>query len=468
MLSGILIFNQKGENLIFRAFRNDCRPRLADVFRIQVISNAQVRSPILTLGSTTFSHVKHENIYLVAITKSNANAALVFEFLYRLIQLGRGYFGKFDEEAVKNNFVLVYELLDGLWLPPPAFLPSCPRLLLLLPPRFPLTTPMCPEIIDFGYPQNTETDTLKMYITTEGVKSERAVEDSAKITMQATGALSWRKADVKYRKNEAFVDVIEDVNLLMSATGAVLRADVTGQIIMRAYLSGTPECKFGLNDRLLLDNDGQLSLPSGNRMGSKATKAAAGSVTLEDCQFHQCVKLGKFDSDRIISFVPPDGEFELMRYRATENVNLPFKVHAIVNEVGKTKVEYSIGVRANFGSKLFATNVVVRIPTPLNTARITERCTQGKAKYEPSENNIVWKIGRFTGQSEFVLSAEAELTSMTNQKAWSRPPLSLNFSLLMFTSSGLLVRYLKVFEKSNYSSVKWVRYMTRAGSYEIR
>lgn len=118
MLSGILIFNQKGENLIFRAFRNDCRPRLADVFRIQVISNAQVRSPILTLGSTTFSHVKHENIYLVAITKSNANAALVFEFLYRLVGLGRGYFGKFDEEAVKNNFVLVYELLDGGRFPP--------------------------------------------------------------------------------------------------------------------------------------------------------------------------------------------------------------------------------------------------------------------------------------------------------------------------------------------------------------
>ncbi len=113
MLSGILVFNQKGENLIFRAFRSDCRPRLADVFRIQVISNSQVRSPILTLGSTTFSHVKHENIYLVAVTKSNANAALVFEFLYRLIALGKGYFGKFDEEAVKNNFVLVYELLDG-------------------------------------------------------------------------------------------------------------------------------------------------------------------------------------------------------------------------------------------------------------------------------------------------------------------------------------------------------------------
>lgn len=37
--------------------------------------------------------------------------------------------------------------------------------------------------------------------------------------------------------------------------GTILRADVSGQILMRAYLSGTPECKFGLNDKLLLDKD---------------------------------------------------------------------------------------------------------------------------------------------------------------------------------------------------------------------
>ena len=47
MLSGVLLFNQKGELLIMRSFRQDMRPRLADVFRIQVISNAQIRSPIV-------------------------------------------------------------------------------------------------------------------------------------------------------------------------------------------------------------------------------------------------------------------------------------------------------------------------------------------------------------------------------------------------------------------------------------
>src|SRR6185436_13563304 len=76
-------------------------------------SNTDVRSPIITLGSTSFFHVRHENLYIVAVTKCNANAALVFEFCYRLINIGKAYFGKLDEEAVKNNFVLVYELLDG-------------------------------------------------------------------------------------------------------------------------------------------------------------------------------------------------------------------------------------------------------------------------------------------------------------------------------------------------------------------
>ncbi|KAI7850007.1 Mu homology domain-containing protein [Circinella umbellata] len=428
MISAFFIYNQKGEVLISRLYRHDLKRSVADIFRIQVISNTDVRSPIITLGSTSFFHVRHENLYIVAVSRWNANAALVFEFCYRVVNIGRSYFGKFDEEAVKNNFVLIYELLD--------------------------------EILDFGYPQNSETDTLKMYITTEGVKSERAVEDSSRITIQATGAISWRRSDIKYRKNEAFIDVIESVNLLMSNTGTILRSDVAGQILMRAYLSGTPECKFGLNDKLLLDKDIVNKQPNARR---------ANAVEIDDCQFHQCVKLGRFDNDRTISFIPPDGEFELMRYRTTENVNLPFKVHPVVNEIGKTRVEYKINVKANFSPKLYANNVILRIPTPLNSAKVEVKVgSGGKAKYAPSENCIIWKIPRFQGQAEFTLSGEAELTAMTHKRVWSRPPISMDFQVLMFTSSGLLVRFLKVFEKSGYQSVKWVRYMTKAGSYQIR
>jgi AP-1 complex subunit mu len=63
-----------------------------------------------------------------------------------------------------------------------------------------------------------------------------------------------------------------------------------------------PELRLGLNDKILFDN-----------LGRSASKAKA--IEMEDVQFHQCVRLARFENDRTISFIPPDGEFELMSYR---------------------------------------------------------------------------------------------------------------------------------------------------------
>lgn len=423
MISAFFVFNQKGEVLISRLYRTDFKRSIADVFRIQVISNSDVRSPIITLGSTSFFHVRVNNLYVVAVTKANANAALIFEYSYRFISIAKSYFGKVDEESVKNNFVLIYELID--------------------------------EIIDFGYPQNSETDTLKTYITTESIiSSAYAAEESSKITTQATGTTSWRRGDVKYKKNEAFVDVVETINLSMSAKGTVLRSDVDGHIQMRAYLTGTPECKFGLNDKLVID---------------KNDRGASDAIELDDCRFHQCVRLNEFDTSRTISFIPPDGEFELMRYRATSNVKIPLRVIPTVNEVGTRQVTYSVTVRASFDSKLSATNVVLKIPTPLNTATVDCKVATGKAKYVPAENVAVWKIARMQGGQECTFTATADLTYTTVRQAWARPPIDVDFQVLMFTASGMIVRFLKVFEQNNYHSIKWVRYLTKAsGTYQIR
>ena len=37
----------------------------------------------------------------------------------------------------------------------------------------------------------------------------------------------------------------------------------------------------------------------------------------QDVTFHPCVNLGRFNAEKVVSFVPPDGEFELMKYRCT-------------------------------------------------------------------------------------------------------------------------------------------------------
>ena len=164
----------------------------------------------------------------VAVSQGNAQVAIAFQFLHELVKVLKNYFGTFDEDAIRNNFVLIYELLD--------------------------------EVLDYGYPQNCSTDVLKMYITQEGTRSAAADKAAQQaVTIQATGAISWRKEGIKYRKNELFIDVVENCNLMMSSKGTILRNDVSGAILVKCYLSGTPECKFGLNDKLLLDNEAKAS-----------------------------------------------------------------------------------------------------------------------------------------------------------------------------------------------------------------
>jgi len=368
------------------------------------------------------------------------NATLVLEFLYRMIEIFKSYFdNQFNEEQVRSNFVLIYELLD--------------------------------EILDFGYPQNTASDILKLYITqvgdqniSEKIKSITGnTADINKVTIQATGVNSWRREGIKHRKNEIWIDDIESVNLLMSSKGDVLRADVAGQVVMKAQLTGMPECKFGVNDKVVLENE---RASKEHNSGSK--KRGGSGIEIDDVTFHQCVKLGRFDSDRTITFIPPDGEFELMKYRTSENINLPFKVLPVVT-VSKTRVEYKVHVKANFNPNLIATHVVLKIPCPKNTATWRIQTIVGKAKYSAETSCIVWKIRSFPGDGDFNMAADIDmLATTTNKGVWARPPISMEFQVPGFTASGLMVRFLKVHEKSNYQTTKWVRYLTKGGQYEIR
>jgi AP-2 complex subunit mu-1 len=83
-------------------------------------------------------------------------------------------------------------------------------------------------------------------------------------------------------------------------------------------------------------------------------------VAIDDCQFHQCVKLSKFESEHSISFIPPDGEFELMRYRTTKDIQLPFRAIPLVREVSRNKMEVKVVIKSNFKPSLLAQKIEVR------------------------------------------------------------------------------------------------------------
>jgi AP-2 complex subunit mu-1 len=191
------------------------------------------------------------------------------------------------------------------------------------------------------------------------------------------------------------------------------------------------------------------------------------AVEIDDCTFHRCVRLGKFDSERTITFIPPDGEFELMRYRVTQ-ASQPFRLIPTIREEGKTKLLLNLKVQADFQEDRKASSVVIKFPVPTTTASARISVSKGRARFEPGERAIVWRISSMPGRSEITMQADVDLLPSTREKQWNRPPISMDFQIQMISVSGVQVRFLKVYEKSSYTTNRWVRYLSKAGEYQQR
>jgi len=418
-MSAVFVLDMKGKSLISRDYRGDIDMSVIEKFLPLVLDQEEesIQTPIVISGDVTFVYIKYNNLYIACTTKINANAALIFSFLHKLVQVFREYFKELEEESIRDNFILIYELLD--------------------------------ELSDFGYPQTTETKILQEFITQQSHKLETAPRPPPAVT----NAVSWRTEGLKYRKNEVFLDVIESVNLLVNTNGNVLRSEIVGSVKMKVYLTGMPELRLGLNDKVLFENTG--------RSKSKA-------VELEDTKFHQCVRLSRFENDRTISFIPPDGEFELMSYRLNTHVKPLIWIESVIEKHSHSRVEYMIKAKSQFKKRSTANNVEIIIPVPEDADSPKFKTTVGSVKYAPEKSSIIWTIKSFQGGKEFLMRAHFGLPSVESEETEGRPPISVKFEIPYFTVSGIQVRYLKIIEKSGYQALPWVRYITQNGDYCLR
>ncbi|KAG7467724.1 AP-1 complex subunit mu-1 [Solea senegalensis] len=418
--SAVYVLDLKGKVLVCRNYRGDVDMSEIEHFMTLLMDKEEegTLSPILAHGGVRFMWIKHNNLYLVATSKKNASVSLVFSFLYKIVQVFSEYFKELEEESIRDNFVIIYELMD--------------------------------ELMDFGYPQTTDSKILQEYITQEGHKLDTG---APRPPATVTNAVSWRSEGIKYRKNEVFLDVIESVNLLVSANGNVLRSEIVGSIKMRVFLSGMPELRLGLNDKVLFENTG---------------RGKSKSVELEDVKFHQCVRLSRFENDRTISFIPPDGEFELMSYRLNTHVKPLIWIESVIEKHSHSRIEYMIKAKSQFKRRSTANNVEIHIPVPTDADSPKFKTTVGSVKWVPENSEIVWSIKSFPGGKEYLMRAHFGLPSVEAEDKEGKPPISVKFEIPYFTTSGIQVRYLKIIEKSGYQALPWVRYITQNGDYQLR
>ncbi|KAG6384778.1 hypothetical protein SASPL_153596 [Salvia splendens] len=420
--SALFVLDIKGRCLISRDYRGNVSTAEVERFfskHLEKEGDMESHGPICYDNGVSYVFIQHSNVYILAASRQNSNAATLLVFLHRVVHVLKHYFEKLEEESLKDNFVVVYELLD--------------------------------EIMDFGYPQYTEAKILSEFIKTDAYR----MEASQKPPMAVTNAVSWRSEGILYRTNEVFLDVVEKVNLLVNSNGQIIRSEVNGALKMQTRLSGMPECKLGLNDRVLMESQNQ----------SSRVKA----IDLEDIKFHQCVRLARFENDRTISFIPPDGTFDLMTYRLSTQVKPLVWVEARIERHSRSRVEMLVKARSQFKERSTATSVMIELPLPPDATSPTVKTSIGYAKYAPEKDALLWTIKSFPGNKEFLLKAEFKLPSVLSEDAVDRKaPICVKFEIPYFTVSGMQIRYLKIIEKSGYQALPWVRYITIAGDYELR
>ncbi|VVA38619.1 PREDICTED: AP-3 complex subunit [Prunus dulcis] len=150
------------------------------------------------------------------------------------------------------------------------------------------------EMIDNGFPLTTEPNIMREMIAPPNIVNKMLsvmTGNSSNMSDTLPGATSscipWRTTDLKYANNEVYVDLVEEMDAIVNRDGVLVKCEIYGEVEVNSYLSGVPDL----------------------------TLSFANPSILDDVRFHPCVRFCPWESQQILSFVPPDEQFKLISYR---------------------------------------------------------------------------------------------------------------------------------------------------------
>jgi len=411
-----------GEVFLEKHYRGKTSRQVCDFFWDEVSKreNYEEVPPIMTMGRFYLLSIYRESMWLLSVVTTEVPPLLVFEFLHRIMDVFKDYFGTVDELSLKENFSTVYQLLE--------------------------------EMMDNGYPLTTEPNALKSMIKppTMGLRLKQAATGASMVVEDlpdvASSAIPWRKTGVKYSNNEIFIDLVEEVDSILDPNGQVVSSEVQGVVEVNCRLSGMP-------DLLLIFTEPEL---------------------IDDCSFHPCVRYNRFERDKVVSFVPPDGKFELMRYRVntphlvvaplfcTPQINMPATSNngSVNISLGKRTVTSLISKK----KKNTITNVEVNFAFPKSVRTADLKGSTGEVIYDEAAKTVKWKVGKLHSNKNASLTGALMLEGARPEES---PTLELGWEVPMTSVSGLAISSLNM-SNEKYTPYKGVRTITRAGKFQVR
>ncbi|XP_015072013.1 AP-3 complex subunit mu isoform X2 [Solanum pennellii] len=275
--------------------------------------------PVIASPTHYLFQVNREGVTFLACTQVEMPPLMAIEFLCRVADVLSEYLGGLNEDLIKDNFVIVYELLD--------------------------------EMIDNGFPLTTEPNILREMIAPPNIVSKVLsvvtgnTSNMSNTLPGATGScVPWRKTDLKHSSNEVYVDLVEEMDATINRDGVLVKCEICGEVQVNSHLSGLPDL----------------------------TLSFANTSILNDVRFHPCVRLRPWESNQILSFVPPDGQFKLMSYRIKKLKSTPIYVKPqITSDSGTCRISLLVGIRNDPGKAIDDINVQFQLPPRVLSADLT-------------------------------------------------------------------------------------------------
>jgi AP-3 complex subunit mu len=225
-----------------------------------------------------------------------------FSFLQTFVDILFEYFGTVNAATLKDNFDVVYQLLEETLDAGGYPLTTYPNALreIVLPPSL-----------------------LSKLLNVAGANLGPTINSNFGMGGPFSSPIPWRKSVVKHTNNEIYFDLVECLRgvvnkwvlsallillsliVILYRHGTPVSTNVWGTIETNAKLSGTPDCSLSFTNTQLM----------------------------ADLAFHPCVRIQRWTRDKVLSFVPPDGKFVLCEYRyvpTTGSVALPLSVKTMV------------------------------------------------------------------------------------------------------------------------------------------
>lgn len=277
----------------------------------------------------------------------------------------------------------------------------------------------------------------------------------------AMSVIPWRRANVNHVNNEIYFDIVEEIDCIVESNGQVVANDVRGIITCASSMSGVPDLT------LIFSNP----------------------TIIEDCSFHPCVRYARFDREQVVSFVPPDGVFQLMTYRVVDrNPQAPIYCRPELRyREGTGRLSFTIGPKpmaarkgvtmktssGGMGSAPVSgssdvvvedVRLVVTFPKCIKTIDLSSEV--GIITTDPRTNELTWNIGRLPSGKTPELVGNLYLPVGVVQ------PLEAVSAVLHFTVPGQTVSGLSVKDlllvNEKYKFVKGIKTILKTGRYQVR